>query len=531
MILENRRLRNTLRARGGKIAIGSDAKCQVHLPDPRLPKHQASISEDDDGIWWLEVVDPSVPTCLNRAVQKSRAKLRHADEIEIGSFSIRFFIESDKSREELNRERIVALTKHHGEGLPLGTIILKETDDLSLSREHLEQMILLATRLSQMHTVSDTLPPVLRALIRTFDAKRAWMGVRKAEHGEFDWTLAQSNKGKACVRPAFSKSTQGRCLDYNQHVCTPNVPAEGVESAMAVPLTGMSGNIGMLYVENNDGDKPYNAATLHVLKAMASCVAMPLETIMKQSMAIRRAAVNTELTIARATQDAVTLKALPKWQALQVAAYRHMGTERCCDFYDIVQLRDKTAAIILAKLQADLSALPRYLAELRAAFRSAALYSEAPHLFARAINWILFAADSNNRIDLAAAWVCPTTGRVSYCIAGHRVVVARILADGTCEVIDAPDSPSVGQLRAPTFESRSFELGRGQSLALSTDGVRTAKNADGKIFGLEGLEENLCDGLGGTPSHVLGEFAADLKEFLSDGHHPDDVTVVLLRRE
>lgn len=531
MILHNRRLRNTLRSNGGTLTVGSDPKCHVHLPDPRLGSHQASFSQDDEGIWWLEVLDLGTPTCLNRAVQKTRAKLRHADEIEIGEFAIRFFIESDKTREELQHERIVALSKRHGESLPLDTIILKENEDVSISREHLEQMTLLAMRLGQSDSAGDTLAPMLRALLRTFDARRAWAGVRKENRGDFDWTLCLSNKGQPCVRPAFSNPTQPRCLDHTQYVCVPEVPVEGVGSAMAVPLVGQTGNLGMLYVENDSEDEPYDKAALNAFKAMATAIAMPIETVLRQSIAIRREAVQTELTIARATQDALTPHALPIWDRIQVAAYRHMGTRHCCDFYDIVQLRDKTAAIILARLNVDLHDWPQYAAELRAAFRLAALYSEAPHLFARAVNWILYKPESNNWIDLAAAWVCPKSGQVQHCIAGRHVVGGRIHADGTCEMIESEAAPAIAQIRSPAFELKTFTLAQGDSLVLATDGVSTATNGEGATFGLDGLKNNLCDGLGDTPSHVLNELATDLSDFVSGGESPDDATVVLLRRE
>ncbi len=204
MILEERKLRDTFRASTGTVSIGSDAGCDIHLPDPRLGKRHLEITRDSEGIWWLDVRESSVPTCLNRSVQKTRAKLRHADEIEIGSFSIRFLTESDQSREELQHQRLLALTKHHGESLPLGTILLKENADLTISREHLEQFTLLTIRLSQVEALGDAMAPVLRAMARTFEARRAWIGVRKSGRGDFDWTLGQSAQGQPCVRPPFS---------------------------------------------------------------------------------------------------------------------------------------------------------------------------------------------------------------------------------------------------------------------------------------------------------------------------------------
>ncbi len=531
MILENRRLRSTLRPVESVITIGSDPRSIVHLPDPRLAARLARLAQDEEGIWWLEVLDLSTPTSLNRAVQKARAKLRHADEIEVGEFAIRFFIDSDKSREELQHERIVALTKRHGESLPLGTIILKGDETVSISREHLEEAAMLTMELSGKNTVAETVSPALAAMLRTFGGRRGWIGLRRAEHGEFDVSLALSNAGQPCERPAFSHTTQSRCLDQGQHVCVPNVPIDGVGSAMAAPLLGRGGKLGMVYIERDPGDAPFDHTSLNEFRAMAVCIAIPVEAVLQQTVAAREDTLRAELIIARATQDALTPGALPKWEDMQIAAYRHMGTSHCCDFYDIVQLRDHTAAIIVARLQVDLQALPRYFAEMRAAFRLAALYSEAPHLFARALNWILFEGGGRSRIDFGAAWICPKTGLTQHCLVGDRIAAGRIHADGTCEMIPADSLQPIGQAKSAAYESKTLQLDRGDALALATDGFNTMRNAGGKVFGIEGLKENLCDALGDTPSATLNELDAELSDFLEGGQHPADATIVLVRRD
>ena len=134
-------------------------------------------------------------------------------------------------------------------------------------------------------------------------------------------------------------------------------------------------------------------------------------------------------------------------------------------------------------------------------------------------------------IHLAAAWVCPTSGQVRYCITGNRMIVGRLHSDGTCESLPHSETPPIGQMRAPEFELNTTELARGDSLFIATDGINTAQNAEGKTFGAQGLEDNLCDGLGDIPGHVLGEFESELTEFLTGGSSPDDITVVMLRRE
>jgi serine phosphatase RsbU (regulator of sigma subunit) len=528
MILENKRLRTTVRPTGENISIGSSPQCAVHLPDPRISQHQASILKGDDGAWWLEVLDTTLPTCLNRSIQKSRAKLRHADEIELGPFSIRFFIEADKSREEFQRERLAALSKQHGGSLPLGAIIHRSDQAVTVSKEHLEQLTLLGLKLAHVESIRDLMPPVLRAMLRLVEGRRAWIGVRNNERGPFDWALGLNDQGQPCDRPQFSQTMENRCLAHTQYVCCPDVPIGGARSAMAVPLACQSGNLGMLYIENDTADPAYDESALNVFSALACCVARPVENTLRKSTAKRQAVASSEHTIARATQDALTPRAVPQWDELQIAAYRYMGAARCCDYYDVVQLPDKTASIVVARLCVEGMATARYLAEVRSAFRSASLHVDLPHLFCRALNWMLF-SDGRSGVDLACVWIQPKSGKLTYCTAGDGVHLRRISGDGSCSALATPGMPAVGRSRAPAYDSASIDLSPGDTVMLATTGINAAAGADGKVFGMNALAETLADGVGDRPGNLLSEFEGEFCEFVSSGACPEDVTVVLSR--
>lgn len=531
MILEKQRLRNSLRLEAGHVTIGSDANCHIHLPDPRLGKHQASILQDDTGDWWLEVMDHAVPTCLNRAVQKTKTRLRHADEIECGEFSIKFYIESDRSREEIQHDRVMSVLKSHGDTIPLGAIILKEDVDLNVSRESLEAMTRLAIAIARSESVGDTLPLLLREMVDQFHARRVWVGIRKVEKEDFDWTLGQTHTGRNIDRPGYSRATEPRCMKFGHHICTPETPQESIGAAMAVPIAGRRFTLGMLYLENDPGDPAYDEKSLIAFKAFACAVAIPIDTILSQNIAARRAAAATEMTIARATQDTLTPKALPQWDEMQVAAYRCIGTANCSDLYDVMQLRDKTAAVLVARVQSPLHTLAGVLGEVRAAFRSAVLYGEAPHLFTRALNWLLHSGDQSACVDIAVARIWPETGKVRLCLAGKNIMAARVHADGSAERIPVTAATPVGLSRGTPYDVGQIDLQSGDSLVLATGGVETAKNAEGKPFGTAALCDTISDGLGDTPGHVLNELATDLNEFLEGGSNPDDVTVLLVRKE
>jgi serine phosphatase RsbU (regulator of sigma subunit) len=401
---------------------------------------------------------------------------------------------------------------------------------VTVGKELLEQTTLLALRLGQFDSAKDLLAPILRAMIRTFSAKRGWMGIRSEDHGPLESSLGVTDHGQPCDRPAFSEIMQQRCLGSMQYLHCAEAPAPGLRSAMAVPLICQSGTLGMLYVENDAGDPPFDDAAFDGFCALACSVAMPIETVIRKSLAKRQAVVGAELTIGRVTQDAVTPKALPQWTELYVAGYRLMGKERCCDYYDIVQLPDKTASAIVATIDADATALPRTMAEVRTAFRSSALHVDAPHLFARALNWLLSAGEGRVAVDLAQVWIAPATGKVQYTIVGPGVHLARVSPEGDFQWIETPRTESIGRAKVIAAELATFELAQGEALIIATDGVNKAADAKGEFFKLAGLEDSLGDGLSRTPGQALAELETDLTEFLKGGANPDDLTVVLVRR-
>lgn len=530
MILENKKLRAVVPAKSGDLSIGSNPACAIHLPDPRIGSQQARLNQDAEGVWWLEVLDTSLPTCLNRAVQKGRARVNHADEIELGTFSIRLFMDSDKTREELQRERMAALTRQHTESLPLGAIIRRFEHNVGVAKDQIIEMTILAIRLGQSETVREMLIPILRAILRTLRGRRAWIGVRAESHGPFDWTLGLNDQGQPCERPLFCERMETRCLNGTQYIGCPETPAAGVGSALAVPLAGASGNFGMLYVENDANDEPYTGELLDLFGALACCVGPPVETVVRRTLSKRQAVMSTEQTVARATQDAITPKALPQWNDLQVAAYRQMGSQRCCDYYDIVQLPDKTASIIVARLNVEGLALPRYLAETRAAFRSCALHCDAPHMFARALNWMIAGGDARHVIDLATVWIVPATGKVHYTLAGGGVHLGVVRSDGTCADLNLRRADSIGRAKTGALEALPIDLDRGDTLVLASQGVESIRNSEGAVFGYQGLEDSLCDGVGTAPGPALAELSQDLEDYLDGGECAEDFTVVLARR-
>jgi serine phosphatase RsbU (regulator of sigma subunit) len=361
------------------------------------------------------------------------------------------------------------------------------------------------------------------------EGRRAWMGVRSHPHKPFEWAMGVSGDGAPCDRPSFAVIMEPRCLNHTQYICCPEAPVPEARSAMAVPLACAGGNMGMLYIENDTADPPYAEASLAVLSALACCVARPVENTLHRSAVRRQAVVSSEHTLARASQDAITPKALPQWEELQMAAYRFMGTARCSDYYDVVQLPDKTASIVVARLCVEGIAMPRLLGEVRSAFRSASLHSDLPHLFCRALNWMLYTGDGRWSIDLVTLWLNPKTGKVQVAQAGSGVCVRRIATNGQSSTPFPNPPPAIATTKMPAYESVMVDLSPGDTVLIATAGLEAVKSKDDRTFGIATLAETIADGVGERPGSLLAEFGNELTEFVKDGQCPDDVSVLLAR--
>ena len=169
-------------------------------------------------------------------------------------------------------------------------------------------------------------------------------------------------------------------------------------------------------------------------------------------------------------------------------------------------------------------------AEVRTAFRMAVLHGDSPLQFVRALNWLIHNRDASRRVDVACVWLQPASGEVRFSRAGERVLLGVMQADGTCQLAPHDGSEPAGHGRATEYQQHQLVVAAGDTLVVATDGAATATNRKGEVWGVEGMKDSLCDGIGDTPSHVLSEFSADLIDFVDGGRCPNDVSVVLMQR-
>ncbi len=122
----------------------------------------------------------------------------------------------------------------------------------------------------------------------------------------------------------------------------------------------------------------------------------------------------------------------------------------------------------------------------------------------------------------------PESGAVVYTNAGHNPGIL-VRAGGDVEMLGA-HGPPLGLFPGKTYASGTFTMGPGDLLALYTDGVTEAANAEDEEFGTERLVAALRELRPKPLPELESELAAKLLAFTGGTPFGDDRTLVLLRR-
>ncbi|MFO0973696.1 MAG: SpoIIE family protein phosphatase [Phycisphaerae bacterium] len=505
------------------ILIGSSGDCTVVLPDAQVAARHLRLVPNGAGDWSLQLVDTRTPVKLNGTAISEGQRIKDRDEIAVGRYVLKVYLSMEGASGTLRAAR-------RDDGLPAGAILVSHAGTASIPISKLSEAAQLAMELSGLATVELVMERALPATLAAFHASAGTICARVRTAAGLEVVRSVDARGRPTdPQPNVAKMHE-RCQRTQYRVCVPDAETLGVSSLMAVPILGAKGAvIGMLYVESQASDVRYDGTALDGLTAWAAAIAGPLERAIHGVVVARQEMADRELTTARAVQDALTVRGMPHWPDLQVAALRRPGAARVRDVYDLLRLANRTVALVVARIDAPPTMLARLMSEVRAAFRVSSLHADAPHVLARAINWLVHEGAVAWTVELATAWIMPASGVVKYCVAGSENWLGKI-ADGDWHRFDAVEMPAIGKSRGFAYTSSTESLAPGEPLVMMTDGFETLTSASGERFGRRGVVECLRDTAGMAINTQLADVARELDEFVVGGAAPDDATIVVAAR-
>ncbi len=308
-----------------------------------------------------------------------------------------------------------------------------------------------------------------------------------------------------------------------------SIVSQGVRTAMAAPLFDNENVIGLLYADSADLHDRYTTDELKAFSLLANCVAVALTQARYRVVEIVKQRLETELGAARRIMGALLAEETPSVQGWELVTHLVSCTEVGGDLYDIQVLQDGRVLVVVGDVSGKGLGAALLVSSLLPLLRGLAGPGLDPSALVARLDEVLFPVTEPIRYATIFVGVLdPATGRLEYANAGHNPPYL-VRADGAVEEL-APGGPPVALLGEGSWKLREVTLAAGDLLALYSDGIPEAWNAEDEDYTDARLRDLLAASrslpIGGIRDAVL----ADLATFVADAPVSDDVTLVLVRR-
>lgn len=516
-----------------EILVGSDSSCAIHLPDQRVSDKNAAIRATVDGIWFIENLDPNNSFLLNGHGLVEATRLTDGDEVALHDYLLKIYLSAGLDQHVVEDVAAGAeeLAKIKQYPLPAGSIVKRPFDGITMVKADLDHASNLGVEVSHCRDIHDLIDRSIGLLLKVFEGRTAWIGIRRQPHGELEVVSGRYPSGQSCETNPVIDLLLYRCCERNQHICVRKIrDQKDIGSAMAVPLSTRNGTFGMVYVDRRPKTLRFQIPDLDLLTALGSAIAAKLDTIL-QGRQVRQAEVSAaEVSVAQTIQAQLDPKSSISWAKFQMAAYSRSGQERPGDVYDIMKRPDtEITCFLMGHVRASGASLALSMARLQSTFRVAMLHNDPPHAFERELNWLVFNENETSVVDSMCLLLDPKSGKIQYSRAG-KIGAFVVDPKGEPRKLPTADGPSVGAVKHYEYTSKIDVLAPGETLAIYTRGVATAVNQQDERFSEARFIEMVCDGFGQPPGATIQDISHELSEFFYNGKHPDDITVLLLHR-
>ncbi|MGO8746304.1 MAG: SpoIIE family protein phosphatase [Thermoguttaceae bacterium] len=292
--------------------------------------------------------------------------------------------------------------------------------------------------------------------------------------------------------------------------------------------------LGAVQLDSQRQGRPFGRADVELLTCVCKQVSLSVQHAQLHHEAVRQTRLRKELEFAREVQQSILPKAMPLVPGYDFWAFYQAADEVGGDYYDFFSFPQGSQAVLLGDVSGH--GVPAALLMARAAaLCRGALMSHPPSVedaIAMMNQEICATAVPGSFITLGLCVIDPAKHEVTVASAGHPPPIFR-RSDGRVEELpsDAVAGLPLGVLTEAEYISCSVNLGPGDCLALFSDGITEATDAEDKQYGLEGVRGLLRATRGKSPAEIGRALIEDVERHARNAQQQDDITLVVLGRQ
>lgn len=242
---------------------------------------------------------------------------------------------------------------------------------------------------------------------------------------------------------------------------------------------------------------------------------------------IKLTSMESEITLSARIQSSVLppSRFVSNDNAIQIDASIFPAKEVAGDFYDYYPLDNDNMAIVIADVSDKGLPAAMFMMQSRESIRNLVHHNKS---LLEAINKANHYLTKNNKGGMfVTAWIGifnTKTGIGKYVNAGHLPPIIK-RSNGTIELLENDPDIFMGAFRNAEYKSHIFELRKGDTLVLYTDGVTDAPDDNNQAFGIENLKKVVAKNA--SPEFLFSEITNAVN--YSQKNLFDDITLLSLQ--
>ena len=199
------------------------------------------------------------------------------------------------------------------------------------------------------------------------------------------------------------------------------------------------------------------------------------------------------------------------------------------DFYDFFLVDRDHLALVIADVSGKGVPAALFMMVSKTLIKNQLMEGNDPASTLKSVNKQL--CERNSSMMFVTVWLAVieiSTGKGLACNAGHEKP-ALYRAGSGFELLKYRHCRLVGLDEEAVYENREFELHRGESVLVYTDGVPEATDAAGQMFGDDRLVECLNEDADTDPEEVIRRVRESVDRFVNGAPQFDDITMLCLK--
>ncbi|MCG8608469.1 SpoIIE family protein phosphatase [bacterium] len=301
-----------------------------------------------------------------------------------------------------------------------------------------------------------------------------------------------------------------------------------IHSILSVPLLCKGRLIGVLNVFNKKGGLDFSSEDQRLLSIISSQSAQVIENARLYEEEKQLREFEKELETARSMQMRLLPKESPHIPCFEVAGVSHPAREVGGDYYDFIDLGDKSWGIALGDVVGKGVPAALLMSNLQATLRSQAWTNTSiVECISKTNNILYLNTESNKFATLFYGTLSPETSVFRYVNAGHNFPFhfdqkgnVSSLEKGGIVLGLIPDCP---------FEEDEIELKPGELVVIYSDGVTEAENTKEELFDEQRLQEVVNQSKHLNAQQLVDLLVERVKSFTGAKAQDDDITLIVLK--